>query len=132
MLIELAKSQMEGRRLGASAAGNEEWMEIHVQDIAAATALQRQLANEARNLAPQARQDVLALVPEGTDLRPEREQLKASGLTTALANQMHLPTELRPGFDELLRSDVALPHPDIVAELDNAAKALADFGESQG
>ena len=50
----------------------------------------------------------------------------------ALANQMHLPTELRPGFDELLRSDVALPHPDIVAELDNAAKALADFGESLG
>jgi hypothetical protein len=132
MLIELAKSVIEGRRLGALAAEDQVWVETHTQDLAAATALQQSLVDDLRDLAPQAKQDVLALVPPGTDLRPAREQLKTSGLTPTLAAQMQLPQELESGFDALLRSDVALPDPDIIAAIDDAVSAITEFAETLG
>jgi hypothetical protein len=132
MRIELAKSLIEGRRLGALSAEDADWIEIHTRDLAAATALQQALVNEARSLAPQAKQEVLTLVPPGTDLRPRREQLQATGLTLALADQMHLPVELRAGFDALLRSDAALPQPDIIAAFDQSIEALVAFADGLG
>jgi hypothetical protein len=130
MLIELTKSLIEGRRLGALAARDAQWVETHAQDLAAATVLQRNLANEVRALEPQAKQDILALVPPGTELRPEREQLRTSGLTTELADLMQLSAEHRPGFDALLRSDLGLSNSDIVGTVDATVAPLTEFADS--
>jgi hypothetical protein len=125
MLIELTKSLIEGRRLGALAEDDQGWVETHAQDLAEARALQRSLATEIGGLARAAKQEVLALAPQ--DMRPERRRLQATGLTTALANQMQLPESLRSGFDALLRSDVALPDPDIAAAIDETVAAVTEF-----
>ncbi|MCO1602008.1 hypothetical protein [Desulfosporosinus nitroreducens] len=130
MRIELTKSLIEGRRLGALAAGDAQWAENHKQDLAAATALQRSLANEVRGLEPQAKQDIMALVPPGTELRHAREQLINSGLTTELAEQMQLPEEHWSGFDALLRSDLALADTDIVGTVGATVAPLAEFADS--
>jgi hypothetical protein len=130
MRIELTKSLIEGRRLGALAAGDTQWVETHAQDLAAATALQRSLANEVRALEPQAKQDIQALVPPGTDLRSAREQMRTTGLAIDLADQIQLPAEQREGIDSLLRSNVALPDADIVETIDATFAPLTEFADS--
>lgn len=129
MGIELAKSMIEGRRLGALAADDEAWVAIHDQDLADATLLQKELIAEAADLGPSVRQDVLTHVPAGTDLGPERMRLHAEGLTLALAQEMGLPDDLRPGFDTLLRSELEIPNPDIDRAVADSLQALVEFGQ---
>jgi hypothetical protein len=130
MNIELTKSLIEGRRLGALAAGDAASVEMHRQDQVAATALQRSLADEVRALETPAKQELVTQVPSGTELRREREQLKTSGLSKELADQMQVPAEHRAGFDELLRSDVALSDLDLVGTVDATIAPLAEFADS--
>lgn len=130
MNIELTKSLMEGRRLGALAAGDAASAEMHEQDQAAATAMQRNLADEVRGLEEQAKKEIVAQVPSAIELRREREQLKTSGLSKELADQIQVPAEHRPGFDALLRSDVALSDLDVVGTVEASVVPLAEFAES--
>ena len=130
MAIQLAKSVMEGKRLGALAAGDDAWIDRHARDIQSATLLQQRLAREAADLAPRARQAALAAIPPGTNLRAQRAAQQASGLTPSLARQARITTSLRPGFDAVLRSDAAAPDPDIAAALDEMLAALSEFADS--
>jgi hypothetical protein len=129
MQIELTKSLIEGRRLGALAAGDTASVEMHRKDLVAATALQRQLVNEASALEGQAKVDIAAAVPPGTDLRQERQELKAAGVTSELAKRAQIPAEHRAGLDELLRSDLVRDL-DIARTLDTSIVSLTDFAES--
>ena len=88
------------------------------------------LANEVRTLGPQAKQDIQSLVPPGTDLWSGREQMRTTGLTTDLADQMQLLPEQREGFDALLRSDLAQPDTDIAGTIDATVAPLTEFADS--
>ena len=121
---------MEGKRLGALAAGDDTWVDRHARDIQSAKLVQKRLAREAMDLAPRAKQAALAAIPPGTNLRAQRAAQQASGLTSSLARQARIPALLRPGFDAVLRSDAAAPDPDIAAALDETLASLSEFAES--
>jgi hypothetical protein len=130
MRLELTKSLIEGRRLGAVNAGNQEWIDTHARDIEAATSLQLRVIKEANDLADEARRQAAALVPPGTDLRTARLSQQASGLPPSLAARLKLPKVQRAGFDALLQSDAALPNPDIARAIDDAASSLLALAEA--
>ncbi len=126
MLIDLAKSSMESKRMGALAHDDDAWVQIQAQDIISATTEQHDLITQIKNLAQTVKTDWAALMPP--DIVPARLQLKSTGLTDDLANQMGLPQVLRPGFDMLLRSDVALTNPDIPASVDDILAQMIEYG----
>ena len=130
MQIELTKSLIEGRRLGARAAGDEQWVNNHAQDLIAATAMQRDLANDVRRIQPQAHEDIQSHSPSSDEVARERDRLKASGLSTELANRMQLAADQRPGLDALLRSEVAVSDGDVVLSVEAALAPLTEFVDS--
>ncbi len=129
MRIELAKSFIEGRRLDVVAANDSQWVQVHADSLVAATALQRSLADQVRDIEAWAKQDIQTLIPPGADVRQVRLNMQANGLSADLADRMDLPTNQRDGIDALLRSDLAVESVDIIEAFDAAVEPLTSFTE---
>jgi hypothetical protein len=120
---------MQGRLLGAEQADAQDWVAVHQQDIATATARQRGLAATVDSLLTSA---ITELAPITTRLEaayPDiRQRMLADGFPADVVTSSNLSADQAAALDILARStEVAYPTGDLIASLRDAARALANF-----
>ncbi|MFE3758834.1 hypothetical protein ACFXO9_31405 [Nocardia tengchongensis] len=127
--IELAKSTMQSRRLGAARANAKEWIAVHTQDLATATTRQRALADASPGLLASA---TTQLAPVARDLESAytniRHNMLTSGFPTAVATSANLRADQLAMLDVLARSpEVGYPTADLIASLQEATTSAVSF-----
>jgi hypothetical protein len=130
MSIHLTKSLIEGRRLGALAAGDDSWVIAHANDLFAATLMQKQLTQEVLALGPDATGSALDLIPFGTDLKATRASQMIAGLTTNDTANLDLSASQLREFNEVIQSDIVATEPNIEASIKDTLDALAGYIDS--
>ena len=127
--IELAKSTMQSRLLGASQAAADEWVAVHRQDLVDATAHQRALSAAAQGVLTSAISELGRIAGGLEAVLPNiRHNMLILGFPHDVANSANLSVDQVAALDIFARStEVAYPTGDLLASLHEATKALVSF-----
>ncbi|KAF7173342.1 hypothetical protein CNMCM5623_005594 [Aspergillus felis] len=130
MELELAKSSIEGRRLGALQANDPRWAALHSEELNKAIKLQLDAIKEVQSLRPTAVTGLAQVIRDvsPTTLASQRREMLVSGIPLSMLHGSSLTPEDIARLNVLVQSpDVAYPNPDGIADLHTLVSTLVSL-----